>query len=256
MKNSVLTYDQLDSYKKNGFLVLHNVFTEKEVAVWQSECDRLLSLSDYVDPLNLRVGFRKMKTGESMVEKFDPVHDISPVFSDLVKDERILTPLRDIFLDEPCLFKDKLIYKLPRNKGYRLHQDAAWWQGFRYEGLISVMVAIDGADRKNGGLELFPGYQDRFLYKEGMRGMDDEEMALVDAKKGMIYATHPGDVIIFHSLTPHQSGENTTNQSRRQLYLTYSPSSDGQLYKAHYQHFRRYVSRNMETEMMKRSYFK
>lgn len=38
-----------------------------------------------------------------------------------------------------------------------MHQDASWWQGFPIEGLLSVMVAIDGATTANGGLELFPG---------------------------------------------------------------------------------------------------
>ncbi|WP_158299570.1 phytanoyl-CoA dioxygenase family protein [Paenibacillus antri] len=238
-----LTYEQLQSYNDTGYLVLRNVFTEEEVRLWRAECDRLLSLKEYVDPLNLRVAYRKAQNGERMIEKFDPLLDVSPVFGHLFQDERILTPLRDIYLDEPLLFKDKLIFKLPGNTGYTMHQDAAFWHGFPYEGLISVMVAIDGATKENGALELFPGYHDKFRQKETLRNFDEEEIAQIDASKGVIYDTNPGDMILFSSLTPHQSGTNTTQSSRRQLFLTYSPSKNGRLYKAHYQHYVRYVTR-------------
>jgi ectoine hydroxylase-related dioxygenase (phytanoyl-CoA dioxygenase family) len=253
---SVLSYEQLKRYNRDGYLVLRGVFTQKEAELWQAECERLLSLKDVLDPLNVRVGFRNVK-GVSTVEKFDPLVDISPVFSELVKDERILTPLRDIYLDEPLLFKDKLVFKLPGMSGYQMHQDGSWWQGFPIEGLISVMVAIDGASRANGGLELFPGYHERLLSKPGeLRGMNEAECAGIDLSKGEVVETEPGDIILFHSFTPHRSGPNTADYSRKQLYLTYSPSSNGQLYKAHYQHYLRYVSRGKDEKTVEQSYFR
>ncbi|GGD82905.1 phytanoyl-CoA dioxygenase family protein [Paenibacillus nasutitermitis] len=254
--NVNLTFEQLASYEETGYLVLRNIFSEQEVRLWQAECERLQSLEEYVNPQNLRVAFRKVASGEQMIEKFDPLLDVSPVFANLFQDERILAPLRDIYLDEPLLFKDKLIFKLPGNAGYTMHQDAAFWHGFPYDGLISVMVAIDGATKENGGLELFPGYHDKFRQKEALRNFDAEEVAAIDASKGIIYETNPGDMILFSSLTPHQSGTNTSNSSRRQLFLTYSPSKNGQLYKAHYQHYRRYVTRGAEANALNEKYFK
>ncbi|WP_409344402.1 phytanoyl-CoA dioxygenase family protein [Paenibacillus sp. MBLB4367] len=252
-----LTYEQLESYKQNGYLVLRQVFTEKEAAIWQKECERLLSLSEYLDPNNIRVGYRKLPDGNPVIEKFDPVHDLSAVFAGLVKDERILTPLRDIYLDEPLLFKDKLIYKLPGVTGYSMHQDASWWQGFPMEGLISVMVAIDGATEENGGLELFPGYHDRFRSTPGeLRNMNKEEIGEIDLSTGQIVETQPGDIIIFHSYAPHQSGSNMADVSRRQLYLTYSPAKNGELYKAHYQHFYRYATIGKDEKSLNGVYFK
>ena len=256
-KPRFLSYDTIEQYHRDGYLVLRGVFSAEEVKVWQAECDRLLKLDDYIDPLNVRVAYRK-QDGKQILEKFDPVHDLSPVFSALTQDERILSPLRDIYLDEPLLFKDKLIFKLPGVGGYSMHQDASWWQGFPYEGLISVMVAIDGADRENGGLELFPGYHTMGLLSTPgeLRNMNEEETAKIDLSKGELIETQPGDLIFFHSLTPHRSGLNTSNRSRRQLYLTYSPSRNGQLYKAHYQHYVRYLTRGNDEETKRKLYFK
>lgn len=131
-----------------------------------------------------------------------------------------------------------------------MHQDAAYWQGFPMEGLISVMVAIDGATEENGGLELFPGYHDRFRSEVGvLRNMNESEIAEIDASKGEIVETNPGDIILFHSFTPHQSGPNQSNISRTQLFLTYSPSKNGQLYKAHYQHYKRYALKGKDLSL-------
>ncbi|MGG1518844.1 phytanoyl-CoA dioxygenase family protein [Paenibacillus oryzisoli] len=241
-KINILSYEQLESYKQKGYLVLRNVFSEQEARVLQAECDKLLTLEAYTTPRNVRAGHKGYTDGSIAIERLDPVHDISAVFADLVKDERILSPLRDIYLDEPKLFKDKLIFKLPGAKGYSMHQDASWWQGFPIEGLISVMVAIDGATVVNGGLELFPGYHDRLRSTPGeLRNMNAEEIAEIDPSTGEIVETNPGDIIIFHSFAPHQSGANTSDRSRKQLFLTYSPAKDGELYKAHYQHYKRYA---------------
>ncbi|MFD0693507.1 phytanoyl-CoA dioxygenase family protein [Paenibacillus sp. GCM10027628] len=238
---NILSNEQIQSYKDKGYLVLRNVFSEQEAKVLQAECDKLLTLSQYTDIHNIRAGHKRYANGEVKIERLDPVHDISAVMDNLVRDERILAPLRDIYLDEPLLFKDKLIFKLPGATGYAMHQDAAWWQGFPIEGLISVMVAIDGATVVNGGLELFPGYHHHLRSDIGeLRGMNAKEMAEIDLKTGEIVETNPGDMILFHSFTPHQSGVNTSEHSRKQLYLTYSPAKNGQLYNAHYQHFQRY----------------
>lgn len=248
-KINILSTEQIKSYNEKGYLVLRNVFTEQEAIVLQAECEKLLTLEAYTATNNVRAGHRSYTNGDVKIERLDPVHDISAVFADLVKDERILTPLRDIYLDEPQLFKDKLIFKLPGANGYSMHQDAAWWQGFPIQGLISVMVAIDGATVMNGGLELFPGYHERLRSTPGeLRNMNAEEIAEIDPSTGEIVETKPGDVIIFHSFTPHQSGANTSENSRKQLYLTYAPAKDGDLYKAHYQHYKRYALKGKDLE--------
>lgn len=256
-RRNFLTYEQMKEYNENGFLVLRSVFSKQEADVWASESDRLLKLDSHIDPNNVRVGFRKQPDGKTVIEKFDPLVDLSPVFSALAQDERIIAPLRDLYLDEPLLFKDKLIFKLPGVNGYAMHQDAAWWQGFSVEGLISVMVAIDGATVENGGLELFPGYHDRFRTTPGqLRGLNQAEIDELELSKGVIVETQPGDIILFSSFTPHRSGPNTANVSRRQLYLTYNPAKNGQLYKAHYQHFFRYATAGRDKESLSKVYFK
>lgn len=246
-----------ERFNETGYLIVRGAFSQEEVAEWQKECDRLLSLDEIIHEDNLRVGFRRRQSGERYIEKFDPLVDISPVFQALSRDERILAPLRAIYDDEALLFKDKLIFKLPGVAGYTMHQDAAYWQPFPYHSLISVMVAIDGADAENGALELFAGYHDRLLSTPGeLRNMNEEEIKLIDERTGEMAVTNPGDIVLFHSLAPHRSGYNVSNRTRRQLYLTYCAAKHGDLYAAHYEHFRDYALRGRSDEQKRRAYFR
>lgn len=232
---------QIAEYHSKGYMVLRGVLDAAEIAVLKAEVERLQATPYLVDRSNIRSAHRKVN-GERRLEKLDPVHDVSPALSALVRDERILSPLRDMYLDEPKLFKDKLIFKLPGQSGYGMHQDAGFWQGFPFESLISVMVAIDSATAENGGLEVFPGQHHQLLTTPGeLRNMNADEIAKVDTSDGELVETQPGDMIFFGSLVPHRSGPNTANVSRTQLYLTYGPAAAGDLYTAHYQHYRRYA---------------
>lgn len=243
-------------FHEKGYAVLKGAFSPEEAAAWGAEAERLAGLDDIVHEDNLRVGFRTDAEGKRYIEKFDPLVDISPVFDALVRDERILSPLRAIYEDDALLFKDKLIFKWPGVSGYTMHQDAAMWQPFPFESLISVMVAIDGADASNGGLELFPGYHDKLLSTPGeIRNMNKDEIALVQSQ-GELVETSPGDVIFFHSLAPHQSGYNTSNRTRRQLYLTYNAAQHGDLYESHYEHYRIYATQKMSEEEKSKKFFR
>ena len=167
-----------------------------------------------------------------MVDRLSPVIDISPAFAALARDGRIMRPLGELCGEGMLLFKDKPIYKMPGVPGYETHQDYSSWQAFPRE-MVSVIVAIDGADADNGGVEFFPGYNDRLLSTEGeLRYMSAEEAGRIDLGRGEVLKTEPGDVVIFDCMTPHRSGVNGSSRLRRQLYLTCSPARDGDLYPA------------------------
>ena len=251
---TALTQAQRDAYREKGYLALRGVFAPDEVAEMKAECARLLA-SDYVHPDNRRTRPR-MVNGAALVERFDPVVDISPVFAALARDPRVLGPIRELYGGDMLLFKDKLIFKLPGMSGYTLHQDWAWWQPFPRD-IVSVTVAIDGADAANGALEVFPGYHDRLLSEPGvLRNMDAEEVARVDPAAGEMLETSPGDVVLFDGLTPHRSGPNTSERSRQQLYLSYCAARHGDLYAAQAEHYRAYTEARMTGEERARTYFR
>jgi len=243
---------QVREYWQKGYIALRGLFRPEEIASWQAECDRLL-LSEYVHPDNVRTPFR-MNSG-AHPERIDPAVDISPVFSALIADPRIVSVVEAIFRDRPLLFKDKIIFKAPGTKGYTMHQDQAWWRMCSADDMLSASIQIDGANAANGCIELFPGCHDRLRTPAGMstnfRPGDD---AGIDHSTGVKMETVPGDVLIFHSLTPHQSDTNRADVSRRSFYLTYSAARVGDLYP---EHLKKYIDRlSNEPQVKGRAFFK
>ena len=222
---------EIDGYRRRGYAALRGVFAAGEVAAWEAESRRLLRLG-LAHEDNWRTVLYRSPAGLAVVDRLSPVIDISPVFASLVRDARILRPLGELCGDALLLFKDKLIYKMPGAAGYEMHQDYSSWQTFPRD-LVNVIVAIDGADARNGGVEFFPGYHGRLLSTEGeLRYMSAAETKQIDLGTGEVLTTEPGDVVVFDCLTPHRSGVNRSNRLRRQLYLTYSPARHGDLYGA------------------------
>ncbi|HEY8667056.1 MAG TPA: phytanoyl-CoA dioxygenase family protein [Tepidisphaeraceae bacterium] len=239
----MLTSDQLIQYQQTGYLHLRGLFSAGEVAGWQAEADRLAGLTELMDANNLRVALAN-RDGRPIVSIFARVRDISPLFDRLMHDRRILGVMRELYGEDALLFKDKLVGK-PAGVGgpVSLHQDAAWWQGFPVEDLVSVLIAIDAADRTNGALEVFPGYVERGLLSTPgeLRNMNVREEGLVDLGTGEIIETEPGDLVFFHAFVPHRSEPNTSPRPRRQLYSTYNPIRHGDLYQAHQKHYDEYA---------------
>ena len=249
-----LAEEQVAGYRERGYLLLRGLFDGADVARWQRECDRLLAAGAAADPYDMRVG-RRTVDGRVVVERFDPVQDVSPVFHELARDRRLLAALSRLLGDTPLLFKDKLIFKLPGMSGYTMHQDGAWWAGFPITEILTVMVAIDSAGAENGGLELFAGYHHELLSTPGeLRNLTAGEAARVREADGTLLEIEPGDLVFFSARTPHRSGTNSGSRSRRQFYLTYSAARHGDLYAAHYRHYHRYSLHHKDAAERERYY--
>lgn len=222
---------QVDEYRGRGYALVRGLFAPEEAAAWAAESERLLRLC-FAREGDARGVVYRTPGGLAVVDHLSPVIDVSPAFAALAADPRLAGALRRFCGREMRLFKDKLIFKMPGLPGYPLHQDYSSWQEFP-PGLVNAVVAVDAADEENGSVEFFPGRHDRLLSAAGeLRHMNAEEARQLDTSAGEVLRTEPGDLVVFHSLTPHRSGVNRSGRLRRQLYFTYSPAEHGDLYGA------------------------
>lgn len=223
----VLTPGQVHDYALHGFLILRNVFSEAEMRDLQTESDRLLTdRVDLIHPHNLRCRYMPhYQTGEPLFEVFDPVNDIAPVCERFCLDPRILSVAESLYGEPACLFKEKLIFKPAGALGYKLHQDIPLaWTGFP-KTFLTFLIPIDPSSEENGCTEVFSGYHDDFLsHDEDVYMLPDE---CVDGSRRTPLVLNPGDIAVFHGLTPHRSAANRSSQMRRVLYISYNARSDG-----------------------------
>ncbi|MGE9297366.1 MAG: phytanoyl-CoA dioxygenase family protein [Puniceicoccales bacterium] len=252
-----LSESQWKDYHEKGFVHLKSVYNADDIAALNAECDRLLDDRDLLHEENWRTPFRKFPLGVWRLDKIDPVIDISEVVNRYVHDSRLLDPVSDCLGDEASLLKDKIIFKGPGQTGFDPHQDWTWWQPFPQD-MLSAMVAIDGADASNGALEVYPSKHQEYLLPLGeLRPIKTpEELGQFDEHAWQMIETEPGDVILFHCLTPHRSGTNVSDKSRRQMYLTYNAAKHGDLYEAHYKHYEAYVTANLNDFFKPRQFFR
>lgn len=237
-----LTASQRAQYRDEGYLILPGLFSPREVEAWCAERDRLMAL-ELVNPLNLRSDFRDIG-GTKVLERLDPVIDVSPLFDKLAHDPRLTIPLAEVLGELPRLFKDKIVFKLPRADGYPMHQDAAWWQGFPVGDILSVAVAIDQANADSGAMQFFPGYHKLLSEPGAIRHMTPEETAQVDLTRRVDIELKSGDIVFLSTYIPHRSGLNRSAQSRSTLFFTYAAERHGNLYTAclkQYQKHARYA---------------
>lgn len=252
-----LSADERACYHEQGYLVLRDFFPPALMAEAADDAETLLQRHDLIAVENLRCRWQtNVHTGTCTFETFDPVIDLSPLCARIAHDARLLAVLAELYGDEACLFKDKLIFKPPGVKGYGLHQDWIAWPGFP-RSFLTVLVPFDRADADNGCTQVFPGY-----HKNGSLSAEDGQYhelppGCIDEARGVNLELDPGDLAIFGGFTPHRSAPNRSTRWRRQLYLSYNKRSDGGPQRdQHYQEFHRWLRVKYGEHGKKNLYFR
>ena len=254
-----LSEDHMRKWRADGFLVLRNVFCPEEMQSLLAETERLLTeRRDLIDQCNLRCRFMDhVKTGEKVFEVFDPVNDISPVCEKVTSDPRLLAIVESILGAPACLFKEKLIFKPPGVLGYNLHQDIPrYWEGFPRT-FLTVLIPIDPSTAENGCTEVFSGYHHGFLSPAGRPDLYMLPDEAVDPARRVKLILDPGDLSVFHGLTPHRSNPNRSDGLRRVFYVSYNARSDGGDQRAaHYREFQERMRQHLDSEGNGKAYFR
>lgn len=226
---------EVESYWREGFVLRRNLFSRSAAAAWGAECGRVWSAIEAGGEQDPRIQSRRHVQQGSVLDRLDPVIPFSESFRQLAHDPRLLSCATSLLGGDARLFKDKLVMKRPETSGYGIHQDYPYWarSGIDPEELLVAIVAIDGADRSNGGMELFPRLHEKRLPAppEEPRDVDPSR---VDLGRGQVFRTDPGDVCFMHSLVPHRSATNRSGRCRRTLFFTYTLAAHGDAYARYY----------------------
>lgn len=211
--------------RERGFSVIRKVLTDKEISEIAAEALTLWDRQGALTAYNLRVGLRRDPSGKDILERLDPVSDISELFRNLAKDHRLVGLAEDFLKGAVIPLKDKLIYKWPGCSGYGLHRDEPYFgiSGVPAKDMLSVYIAIDRADKENGAIQFYPTLRNRNLPSPPDEPRDIAEDAVSDTEP-CCPSLHPGDVLIFDGIIPHKSDRNHSDRSRMMCTITYAPA--------------------------------
>ena len=235
-----LTPEQIARYDEEGYLVLPALFNKREIGSMASEATRLaqwqvaisLALGEPTPRLDVQ-----RRNGHVVLRKLQPVNDVSPVFARFSRDDRLITPLRDLLGCEPVLMEEKLNYKqvLPGNpdvvtgadpdESFPFHTDIAyfWLDGYPLS-TVSSAITIDDTTRDNGPIMVVPGsHKKQWPHKEGWPPVLAD--GAVRAEEAVPVLAPAGSVLIFHSALVHASSQNNTCLPRRIMIFSHYPET-------------------------------
>ncbi len=230
MKTVTLTTNELEAWHADGFVHLRNTLDRsirQELEVWVDELSALSPGGGRADSPILQ---HFEQVGDQVVlartENLVPNHE---GIRALVTSGPLLDCGAGLAGEEVVLYKEKINYKMPGGAGFEPHQDATAYKFVDRH--LTCMIAIDEATEDNGCLQVSRGHHGELLPDNGDGCIDPATAATLEWEPMLL---EPGEVLWFHSRTPHRSSENRTDRPRRALFLTFNAKAQGDLRTAYY----------------------
>jgi phytanoyl-CoA hydroxylase len=213
-----LTVEQVAGFDRDGFVLVRDAFTTESIEqltaaidVWEAEAEAFL---------------RRQPGGTMFIATADEitftVHLVSrcpearrfathPVLADLC---------HDLIGDDVRLYWDQAVYKKPDpGREFPWHQD----NGYAFlepQQYLTCWVPLTDATLDNGCPWVVPG-----VHRLGTLRHEPSAVGLrclTDAPDAVPVEANVGDVVVFSSLTPHRTGPNTTDRTRKAYIVQYA----------------------------------
>ncbi len=231
-----LPEEQIKEFADKGFIVLKGFFDK---AVMDKVSARLDELRDKEPAKNQEAKYYEKSpiTGENILVRIENVlGDHNPEITKLLLPPKAIECLTQLFDEPPVLFKDKINYKLPGCRPDKLHQDqAAGWNAYG-DFYITMGIVVDENRKENAALSFMKsGNYEKRLMSEEWRPLSEADPPYQPEDEYVLLEADPGDVIFFDSYVPHGSPANTSDRSRRNIFLTFNRQSDGDMRAKYYE---------------------
>ncbi len=239
----ILSNEQLQQFKEDGFLILRD-FADKK------KCDAILDvakehLKHKIEPIETEIGYggkskeyrtdvtdySTEETGTT-VRRLRQVYGRDILFKAWMEDEKIRPVLQQVLEDQVVIVTahhNSIMTKMPhQSTETRWHQDRRYWR-YSDDNLVSIWLALDDENSENGVLEFIPGSHrmhfeaDRFDEKEYFREESSKNMPLIGKKVST--PLQKGDVVLFHSLLLHRANKNNTDKAKISFVYTVKGAS-------------------------------
>jgi ectoine hydroxylase len=234
---AALSAAQRDAYGANGFLLMPELFSKDEVSGLFNE---MQMMREDFGAKNCEEVIAEPGSGD--VRSIFNVHRLNRLFSDLVRDPRVLNVAREILGSEVYIHQSRINYKPGfTGKEFYWHSDFETWHtedGMPSMRALSCSILLTDNDENNGPLMLIPGSHRHFIscvgetpeehYKKSLKkqecGVPDEILLRYLSDMGGITSCKgkAGSVVFFDCNTMHGSNGNITPYPRSNVFFVYN----------------------------------
>jgi ectoine hydroxylase-related dioxygenase (phytanoyl-CoA dioxygenase family) len=219
--NRSLTQDQIDAFRRDGFVVIGKLLDDTVLGELRSEYDRLFDEARTDSRYrNLAAdGGAAQRHDEGAVEEMLQIMQMcerSLLYRRLLYDERILDVVEDLLGPNIQLFHDQALFKPAHHGGpIHWHQDNAYWRCLPAN-LVSCWLTLDDVDAENGAMHLLPGSH---LETAGHERPDGEVLldagGVADGRRPVVVELPAGGAMFHHCQALHSTPPNRTDRQRR-----------------------------------------
>lgn len=223
----MLTAEQVDFYNENGYLMVPDALTPKEVAELRHTVDEIVAgaskVTTHTDIYDLEDGHT---AAAPRVRRIKTPHKHFDYFKRLVRNPRLTAMLAALIGPNIRLHGSKLNMK---SAGYgapvEWHQDWAFYPHTN-DDVLATGILLDDCDIENGPMLMIPGSHRGPLYDHhcdgAFCGAITGELNQIDFGKAVPLTGKAGSMSIHHARTLHGSAQNTSSKPRRLLLFEYA----------------------------------
>lgn len=224
--SQLLSRRQIQEFDDQGYLVVPDVFSHREVEEMSAALDRLVRRARAISETTMIEGSQFVVTG-SVIHRVVWCGACEPTLSEYGKDRRLVSMASQL-LESATLHQiiNQCHFKLPGDGvDFEWHQDSRHrrygtelWDDVGVRGsFVETATAIDPMTRENGPLRFIPG-----SHRAGHLETDPVTKELppdtFDEADAVTITMEPGSVALFGPYTIHSSPPNQSRHARR-LFL-------------------------------------
>ncbi len=217
-----LDVSTVSDFNEKGYVLIRNAVPAEELQNLLAVIDRLESNED-ATVLTFDTG-EAIKYNTNEMTFACNLTARSTVLKAFSQGELMQGLMHDLIGPDVRLYWDQAVYKKPRHVA-----DFAWHQDNGYtftepQDYLTCWLALSDADASNGCPWILPG-----LHRNGTFAHERTDEGLVIAgldhdsivDRAICTPARAGDMVVFSSLTPHMTGPNLTNETRKSYILQY-----------------------------------
>ena len=209
-----------DFYREHGYVLVRNVFDEREAEEMRGAIDRILE-----NVASTEHDRSHTWAGVDQSLQLKGFHDLTyhdGVFTRMVAHPRLVAVLAQLIGPNVQLHHTKMLVKPPEQGApFPMHQDYPYFPHERHS-VVAASVHLDDTDEENGCLHVVPG-----SHRLGpLEALGDAKTVDYPLGSGVACPAAAGDVLFFNYLTIHGSRVNRSARTRRNVLFEYRDPAD------------------------------
>jgi ectoine hydroxylase-related dioxygenase (phytanoyl-CoA dioxygenase family) len=217
-----LTTTQLQQFDEQGYLVIPQLLAPDEVKFLIDTFMEMHSQGPVPHFFNPKTQEEANGDPLKMYPRMMHPHRYNDVARRYLLDARLANILEDLFREEPLAAQSMLYFKPAGARGQALHQDNFY---LRVEPgtCIAAWIALDAADRENGGLEVVPGTHKMEIFcpeeSDRSQSFTRDYVPVPPGLEAAPVDMQSGDVLFFNGQLVHGSHPNRTSERFRRSFI-------------------------------------